>query len=139
MTIHANASNLLKENINALFNNIIALKCDVNCCYGVFFDAPLHKELKDCRYFAGVEINSTEAKKHTTITIDEGYYTYLDISGSFNEFITVIIDFKEKYIDPSPYEISSLVAFEKIFFSQKSDKFDYFSSKRRIYIKIKRK
>lgn len=136
--IQANASNLERESINKLFKNIIKSNGTINSCYGVYYDLPIHQALESCRYFAGIEINPLETKP-MTLTIDEGYYTYLDVSGDFNKFTSSIIDFKKTHIDTSHYQIASLIAFEKFPLKSKSNKFDYFSSKRRVFIKIKRK
>jgi hypothetical protein len=100
-------------------------------------DAPMHKKLEESRYYFGSEQSSDH--QQLCYVIDSGYYTYLNIKGDFQQVIKMIVDFKENFIDPSPYEIESLIGFEIINFNSEPREFDYFLVSRRLYIKVKRR
>jgi len=105
---------------------------------GFYIDAPMHKPIAECRYFIGIE-NENSAKKHTHFDIEEGYYTYFDVQGDLTQLIAQILSHKKQFIDPSPYEIASVIGFEKIKLIPNTSDFDYLSAVRTFYIKISRK
>ncbi len=131
-------SNLRQEKLAALYNRLITENSGRSRAVGFFIDAPMHATPDEARYFAGLE-NETAVKSPTTLTIEEGYYTYLDVQGDFDHVTEQIIRFKEDKVDPSPYYIASLVGFEKILLPVNQADFDYFSAKRTIFMHIKRK
>lgn len=139
VTILVHSSNLIKENLTNLFEKLLTKNTSVNSCFGIFIDAPIHHHLEKCRYYAGWEIQSEPTKKSLTYEIEDGYYTYLDIQGDFSNVTNQIIQFKEQEIDASDYEIASFVAFEKFDLPNQSSPFDYFSTKRRLFIRMKRR
>lgn len=131
-------SNLLENNLSDLYKNLIDKVNEPVFSIGFYIDTPIHTDLKDCRYFAGLENKKTNTNE-LYFEVEEGYYTYFDIYGQFDKVNQQIIEYKEKIIDPSPYEISSFIAFEKIKLPTKASDFDYFSIKRTLFLKIKRK
>ena len=131
-------SNLSKNSLSNLYEKLIEKVNEPIFSIGFYIDTPIHIDLKDCRYFAGLESKTSDTSQ-LSYEIEEGYYTYFNIYGEFNKVNKQIIEYKEKYIDPSPYEISSFIAFEKIKLPSKASDFDYFSIKRTLFLKIKRK
>jgi len=131
-------SNLTKNNLSVIYEKLIKKVNEPNFSIGFYIDTPLHTDLEDCRYFAGLESKKADTNQ-LFFEIEEGYYTYFDIYGEFEKVNKQIIEYKEKIIDPSPYEISSFIAFEKIKLPSKASDFDYFSIKRTLFVKIKRK
>lgn len=136
-TIQVEASNLLIENLNSGLKRVISDEEYAGKIYGIFMDAPMHKKLEESRYYFGSEQSSDH--QQLCYVIDSGYYTYLNIKGDFQQVIKMIVDFKENFIDPSPYEIESLIGFEIINFNSEPREFDYFLVSRRLYIKVKRR
>lgn len=136
-TIDIYPSNLLKENLSSLYNKLINKIEKPTNVYGIYIDAPVHKLLNECRYYAGFEHNE-ENKSSNYIEIEDGFYTYFEISGNFEEVAQQIISFKENIIDNSTYEIASLIGFEKILLPANTADFDYFTCQRTLFIKINR-
>lgn len=136
-TIRVESSNLIIDNLNNGFKGVVSSDGYAGKIHGIFMDAPMHKELEDSRYYFGVECASNNTQ--LSYDLDSGYYTFLDVKGDFHKVIKMIVDFKETMIDTSPYEIDSLIAYEIINFKSDSDKFNYFSVNRRLFIKIKRR
>lgn len=136
--ISVSLSNLLSKNILILYKKLIVKIDKPSYSIGIYADTPMHTKLKDCRYFAGLEEGEIK-KNQAYFSIEEGYYTYFNIYGEFDNVNKQIFEYKEKFIDPSPYEISSFIAFEKIKLPAEPSDFDYFSVKRTLFIKIKRK
>lgn len=131
-------SNLSKSNLSNLYEKLIKKIKEPIFSIGIYIDTPIHTDLEDCRYFVGLENKKMDAYQ-LSFEIEEGYYTYFNIYGEFDKVNKQIIEYKEKIIDPSPYEISSFIAFEKIKLPSKASDFDYFSIKRTLFLKIKRK
>jgi len=136
-TIDVYPSNLLQENLHSLYSKLISKTKKPKTAYGIYIDAPVHKPLNECRYYAGFESNE-ETKISNTIEIEAGYYTYFEISGNFVQVTQQLIRFKEDVIDNTPYQIASLIGFENILLHPSSSDFDYFTSKRILFIKINR-
>lgn len=135
--LRVEATNLIRGNINPGMQRVVAGNGYNGKIYGIFMDAPMHKKPEESRYYFGAEHEFGEAS--LTYEIENGYYTYLDIQGDFSAVVQRIVEFKETQIDPSPYEIESLVGFEMIAFKGHAADFDYFSVPRRIFIKVKRR
>lgn len=131
-------SNLMIDNLSNLYSKLICQIDKPESSIGFYIDAPFHKSLEECRYYAGLETSCFVSNK-TYIDIEEGYYTYFNIHGDFAAVAKQIIAFKEREIDSSPFYISSLVAFEKIKLLVDHQSFDYCSIPRTLYLKIKRR
>lgn len=129
-------SNLLESNLSSLYKKLIDRIDKPIYSIGFYLDTPMHVSLDQCRYFAGIE-DEKLTKTQAHFDIEEGYYTYFNMQGDFDVFIERIVEYKEKIIDPSPYQISSFVGFEKIKLSPNQPDFDYFSATRTLYLKIK--
>lgn len=143
--IHVSRSNLVEHSLSSLYRKLITKIEEPSYSIGFYIDAPFHKSLEECRYFAGLsEEQSSIAKLENSRTkspcfyIEEGYYTYFTVQGSFEKVNQQIISYKETYIDPSSYKISSFVAVEKIKLPVTSFDFVYSSALRTIYLKIER-
>ncbi|TNE56316.1 MAG: AraC family transcriptional regulator [Bacteroidetes bacterium] len=113
--IVASPSNLLETNIAKLYHSLEKLAEKRAYLYGVFLDAPFHKAPEESRYYAGPELGSEEKYKAAKVfEIEEGYYTYFDVCGPFQQLMERLVAFKEQIIDPSLYRIDSLVGHERI-------------------------
>ncbi len=139
-------SNLLANNLSNLYKKLIDKIEKPTYGIGFYIDTPIHTNLNECRYFAGLEdeqfgsSNVENSKKESPyFHIEEGYYTYFNIQGDFDSVNRQIIEYKETIIDPSPYQISSFIAIEKIKLPTNPSDFNYFSAVRTIYLKIERK
>jgi len=133
------ASNLVKENLDALFEKTIELPNYHPEYFGVFMDVPIHVKPEKCRYYGGFEGASSGHYSELIVELEEGYYTYLTVSGDLDALIRSIVAFKEQQIDHSPYEIASFIAFEKINLPRSNQQFDYFSVERKLFIRIRKK
>lgn len=125
----------VKEKIE---ENIEKIKTLNKQLVGIYLDAPIHVPEEKCRYFLGYVLKSEETSNFN-YELEEGYYTYFDFIGQVEEFKKAIISFKQEKIDPSNYEISSFIAFEKIELNEEEETLDYSKLKRRIYLKIQKK
>lgn len=134
--LQVEASNLVVEQLNKGFSRMASSDGYSGKLYGVFIDAPMHKRPEESRYYMGIE--QQDGGRQLSYEIDSGYYTHLDIFGDFQQVVQSIVDFKENRIDPSPYSIDSLVGFEVLQFDPANGPFDYLSTKRKIFIKVKR-
>lgn len=138
--VQVQLTNLEPFNVSQLYRSIKSEISEPVFAYGIFLDAPFHRPRKECRYYVGQEIPSDQKNKHQNIfELEEGYYTYLEVSGDWESFAKSLIEFKENEIDPSPYMISSLIGFEKTKLVADQHNFDYFKAQRTLYIKIERK
>lgn len=135
-TICVQPCNLLTKNIEKALKKVDLSPESTGKIYGIYLDAPMHKEPEQSRFYIG-----SECSRSATLTyeLDSGYYTYLDVKGKIEEVTQQIVDFKEQSIDRSGYEIDSLVGFEVFDFNGNNDEFDYTQANRRLFIKIKKK
>ncbi|MDX2248059.1 MAG: helix-turn-helix domain-containing protein [Bacteroidia bacterium] len=138
-TIRVFRSTLEIGHVVKLYDNLIQALDKPAYAYGIYLDAPMHKKPEHCRYYAGLEKNAGE-KQHPddSYEIEEGYYTFFNISGNFQQVGNQLIEFKKRQIDPSSYRISSLIGFERIRLPVNASDFDFLSVQRTIFIKIER-
>lgn len=118
--VYVSRSNLTAKSLSSLYNNLVSKIEHPTYSIGFYIDAPFHKSLEECRYFAGLSEEQTNNEKLDSnikspyFYVDEGYYTYFNVQGPFEKVNEEIIAYKEIHIDPSPYKISSFIAVEKI-------------------------
>ena len=119
--IFVSRSNLLKNNLSNLYGELIKKTNKTSFIIGFYIDSPLHKGLDECRYYAGMEDEQfstpyveTNSSNQTHFDIEEGFYTHFDIQGDFEHVKQLIIDYYNKVIVPSSYQLSSFISFEKI-------------------------
>lgn len=133
------SSNLTDSGLSSLFSNFRKKHPKGGQVYSVLIDVPFHTPAEKCRFYLGKEMPAD--KKELQYTIPEGYYTSLIVSGNFQSILEKLVAFKAQQLDPSPYEIASIIAFEKLVLpaNDEADVFNYFEAERQLFIKLQRK
>lgn len=126
---------LENKKLNAAYNKLKQSEELNKVVYGFFLDAPFHVPIEKCRYYMGVESSSKE--KYTTLTFPAGYYTYITIEEGFEKVKEEVVEMNDR-IQKAGYCMDSLIGYEIIKISNNSEPFDYMTSARDIFMKVRR-
>lgn len=131
--------NLEEQELNNYYKKLIGEHQKSLDCVGFFLDMPFHVAHDQCRYYVARENNEAADDKGHFLEISGGYYTQVEIKGTFEDMEQILKRFKREYIDPSGYIIKSLFGFERITLPEHPDHFSYFKTPRTLFIRIGRK
>ncbi len=98
---------------------------------GVITHIAFHGSKRNLNYYAGVEILASSMKgwEELCYTIPGGMYASFIVSAPHTELLSILMRFKNHWLDHSPYRISEILSFEK----WEDD------GSRRVFIPVKRK
>lgn len=131
-------SNLTDQGLENVFHHYRNDHPEGGEVIAVMVDPPFHTTLDKCRFYLGHV--KEKQKGNLQYELAEGYYTCLPLTGDFTTVMQKLIYFKSTQLDPSPYEIASVTAFEKLHIPPRAaGEFNYFESDRQLFIKLRRK
>lgn len=131
--------NLEEQELTKYFKKLISEHQNSLSLIGFFLDMPFHVAHDQCRYYVGMESQEVAGDNAHYLEIPGGYYTQVEIKGTFEDMEQILQRFKREQIDPSGYIIKSLFGFERIFLPECPDHFSYFKTPRTLFIRIGRK
>jgi AraC-like DNA-binding protein len=128
----------LEENaLTAAYNRLRMRGDSRGAAVGIFVDAPFHQDRASCRHYVAFDAETSE--EANSLVLPGGLYARLPVAGDLDALSRDILRFKSEQLDPSPYAIASTLAFEHIDLPGEDMPFDYASSHRCVFIKVRRK
>jgi AraC-like DNA-binding protein len=105
---------------------------------GIFVDMPFHSARTNCRHFVALEAETTRSPVDS-MTLQGGVYAVFPLSGDLDAASDSILRYHAEQIAPSSYAVASTLAFERTVVAAPFDDFDYRSSARELFIKLRLK
>jgi len=110
---------------------------DTRTALGIFVDAPFHSVRAQCRHYLALADDTHDGDD--AFVLPGGLYARLQTTGDIDDAAADILRFKTDRLDPSPYAIASTLAFERVPLPEGEHRFDYRTSIRDVFIRVRLK
>lgn len=137
--LHVERCTLEESALSTAYNRLRMRGTDSQCIgVGIFVDAPFHQDRAACRHYVALDGETTLEEAHSMV-LPGGLYARVPVSGDLDALSGEILRFKSDQLDPSAYAIASTLAFEHVELPGGNEPFDYGSSRRWMFIKVRRR